>query len=184
MNFRFENLDETTRRYMAQELSRDLVYGTLYLSPRLTPEGRAAYPVLLEEVLHWYDPEWLDDALRYSGYLVALEERRAGGDEPVQVHVPTTAAEMLATDEFNRYYMRGVCLRALAEGVGIVEVYRGRESVEPRAASQAMVGRQLSAAALLEDLRNWPDHPPVLGLPTGYNSGLSVRLPTHVHAPK
>jgi hypothetical protein len=179
MYFRFESLDESTRRYMAQELARDLVMDTVYLSPRLSQEGRAAYPALLEEVLRWHDPEWLADALRFSGYLAVFEERRSGDDEPIQTRVPTTAAEMLATDEFNRYYMRGVCLRALAEGVGMVEVYRGRESLEPRPASQAMIGSQLSATALLEDLRSWPDQTPVLGLPTGYNSGLSVRLPTH-----
>lgn len=164
MQFRFENLDESTRRYMAQELSRDLVYGTLYLSPRLTEEGRAVYPALLEE------------ALRYADYLQPYEERRMG-DEAIQTRVPVTAAEMLATDEFNRYYMRGVCLRALAEGSGVVEVYRGRDSAEPRPASQSLVGQRLSAAALLEDLRGWPDQAPVLGLPTGYNSGLSIRLP-------
>ncbi len=177
MRFRFENLDETTRRYMAQELSRDLVHGTLYLSPRLTPEGRAVYPVLLEDALRWYGVHWLADALRYSGALAVYEDRQRGGDETSQVRVPVNAAEMLAGDEFNRYYMRGVCLRALAEGNGMVEVYRGRESEEPRAASQAMLGKTLSASALLEDLRVWPDQTPVLGIPTGYNSGLSVRLP-------
>lgn len=177
MQFRFENLDESTRRYMAQELSRDLVYREVYLSPRLTEEGCAAYPALLEEALRWHDPEWLADALQYADYLASHEERRTDGDEPIQARVPTTAAEMLATDEFNRYYMRGVCLRALDEGMGVVEVYRGRDSAEPRPASQTMVGQRLSAAALLEDLRGWPDQAPVLGLPTGYNSGLSIRLP-------
>lgn len=177
MHFRFENLDEITRRYMAQELSRDLVRGTLYYNPRLTAEGRAVYPVLMEEALRWYDPHWLADALRYAGYLKAYEERQTGGDQPIQARVPETAAEMLATDEFNRYYMRGVCLRALAEGIHVVEVYRGRESLEPRTASQALIGRQLPADVLLEDLRGWPERSPVLGIPTGYNSGLSVRLP-------
>lgn len=177
MRFRFESLDETTRRYMAQELSRDLVHGTVYLSPRLTAHGRAAYPALLEEALHWHSIHWLADALRFGDYLSAYEERRGGDEDPIQTRVPVTAAEMLATDEFNRYYMCGVCLRALAESNGVVEVYRGRDSAEPRPASQAMIGRQLSAAALLDDLRDWPERAPSLGLPTGYNSGLSVRLP-------
>ncbi len=177
MEFRFENLDEITRRYMAQELSRDLIYGKLYYSPRLTPEGRAVYPILLEEALRWHTPHWLADALRYSGYLRTTEERHAGGDEPIQARVPETAAEMLAFDEFNRYYMRGVCLRALAQGLESVEIYRGRESVEPREASEALIGKQLPADRLLEDLRTWPEQSPLLGFPTGYNSGLSLRLP-------
>lgn len=177
MEFRFENLDEITRSYMAQELSRDLIRGTLYYSPRLTAEGRPVYPILLEEALRWHNPEWLADALRYSNYLRTTEERRTGDDEPIQARVPETAVEMLAFDEFNRYYMRGVCLRALADGYESVEIYRGRESVEPREASEALVGKRLPAAALLEDLRGWPEKTPVLGFPTGYNSGLSLRLP-------
>lgn len=183
MHFRFENLDELTRRYMAQELSRDLVLGKVYLSPRLTQEGSAAFPALMEDTLQWHDPHWLADALRYFGYLETYEERHSGDEQPTQVRVPGSAAEMLATDEFNRYYMRGVCLRALAEGIDSVEVYRGRDSLEPRSASQALTGQRLSAAQLLEDLRGWPEKTPVLGVPTGYNSGLSVRLPTPAPTP-
>lgn len=178
MHFRFENLDESTRRYMAQELSRDLVLGTVYLSPRLTQEGRAAFPALMEDALQWHDPHWLADALRYFGHLAPYEERQSGGEQVIQARVPSSAAEMLAADEFNRYYMRGVCLRAIAEGIDKVEVYRGRDSLEPRATSQALIGEQLPASQLLEDLRQWPEQSPTLGIPTGYNSGLSVRLPS------
>jgi hypothetical protein len=176
MGFEFANLDETTRRYMLQELEHDLAQGTLYLSPRLSPEGRASYPDLLAEALRTHDDSWLAEQLRRRGDLNPYEERHTAEGDLVTARLPANAPEVLAGDDFNRFYMRGLCARALAEGVGVVEVYRGRASAQPRPESQALIGQSLPAADLLEDLRAWP-RPPVLGIPTGFNSGLTLRLP-------
>jgi hypothetical protein len=181
MAFHFENLNEETRRYMLQELAHDLEQDALVLSPRLNQAGRAVYPGLLEEALRAHDEQWLAEQLRQGDYFRTHEERLTPDGESVEVRVPITAAEMLAADEFNRFYMRGLCLRALDEGIEAVEVYRGKEAAAPRPTSEARIGESLPARQLLDDLRAWPQTEPVLGIPTGFNSGLTVRLPV-VHS--
>jgi hypothetical protein len=46
-----------------------------------------------------------------------------------------------------------------------------------RSASEAKIGTQVDARALLADLRSHQGLEPALGLPPGPNSGLSVELP-------
>jgi hypothetical protein len=84
---------------------------------------------------------------------------------------------MLAEGEFNRYYCRGLCQRALEVGIEEVEVYRAKAVTTPRPESQRLIGRRLSARSLLNDLRTSQGVEPALGVPPGPNSGLSVRLP-------
>jgi len=72
--------------------------------------------------------------------------------------------------------MRGVCARAIAEGRPEVEVYRARLSMEPRPGSEALEGRRLPAAALLDELRGGADEPLAGGALGQPGSGLSVRL--------
>lgn len=91
--------------------------------------------------------------------------------------VPVTAPDTLAEGEFNRFYVRGLCLRAIEKGIPEMEVYRGKPVRQPRPESKAMIGKRISAQILLEDLRQSPGVEPALGLPPGPNSGLTVRLP-------
>lgn len=176
----YANLDEVTRRHMLEELERDLALRTLYISPRLTDEGAEAYPELLQEAIENHDDAWLADELRSHDYLHQVEERWKGEAELIPARVPYIAADTLAESEFNRYYIRGLCARALAEGFSEVEVYRGKEVQEPRPASQAKIGKHFPARALLGDLRRAHGVESVLGVPAGPNSGLTVRLPAAV----
>jgi len=84
------------------------------------------------------------------------------------------APQTLAEGEFNRYYIRGLCTRVIAEGGGPVEVYRVRDSAWVRPGSEALIGTQIDAEQLLDDLRVHIGEEPTL-LPD-VNSGLSVRL--------
>lgn len=91
--------------------------------------------------------------------------------------VPVTAPDTLAEGEFNRFYARGLCARAIADGIPDVEVYRGKQVQRPRPESQSKIGNRINVKALLEDLRKSQGVEPALGLPPGPNSGLTVRLP-------
>jgi len=70
------------------------------------------------------------------------------------VRVPKNAPQTLAEGEFNRYYIRGLCARAIAEGIDEVVVYRGKAVKDPRTESQAKIGKRFNARVLLRDLRN------------------------------
>jgi hypothetical protein len=107
---------------------------------------------------------------------VDFEMRRTPSGGETTAKLPDMAARMLAEGDFNRYYMRGICVRAIEETRQVVEVYRARLSLEPRKESAQLEGHRLPAQDVLDYLRGQPPSDEVmiaLGRP---NSGLSVRL--------
>jgi len=126
------------------------------------------------------DEVTLAERLRGTGRLREIEHRRSprGWGRFHEVRVPYTAAETLAEGEFNRFYIRGLCLRALAEGIAKVVVYRAKSVSDPRPESLRLIGRPVDAEALLNDLRiHSGEEEPAMKVPGGPNSGLSVQLP-------
>lgn len=178
MSLNLANLDEQTRRYMRAELKEDVARGQLYVSQRLSPTGEADWPALLEAAIDAGDDASLARELQTGGRLNAYETRRTPSGGTTTAKVPATAAETLAEGEFNRYYIRGLCRRALEEGLGMVEVYRAKQVSRPRPESERLIGQQVDPQALLDDLRTNIGTDTALGLPAGPNSGLSVRLPS------
>ena len=173
------DLDDETRAAMLTEVEHDVAAGVLYISPRLSPTGADDYPELLRDAVLHGDDATLAASLASAGRLLTHETARhpRGGADIIK-NVPVTAALTMAEGEFNRFYSRGVCVRALAEAgpSAKVTIYRARESANPRSASIALVGTTPSAAELLEDLRTHIGMDTALGLPPGPNSGLSVHL--------
>jgi hypothetical protein len=164
---------------MVEEVDRDTVRGILYLSPRLTERGRRDWSGLLRAAAESGDERRLADSLRGTGRLREVEYRqsRRGRGRIQEARVPVTAPMTLAEGEFNRFYIRGLCLRALALGIAEVEVYRAKTVEVPRHDSVRMVGSKLPAVRLLEDLRaHSGEGEPALRVPGGPNSGLSVHL--------
>lgn len=175
MIIRYESLDAAVRLAMVRELELDQSNETLYISPRLTEAGARAWPALLREAAEKHDDAWLAVSLRSRGYIRAEEQRRNPTGGFTTAKVPHTAPETLAEGEFNRLYARGLCAQVVASGSSEVQVYRGKDVQNPRAESEAMIGRRISASALLNDLRTAKGVGPALGLPPGPNSGLTVR---------
>lgn len=168
--FDFKDLDAAVREHMESEFNLDLSSGNLYLGPRLTPAGVAAWPNLLLEAIHTGNEQQLTSALGAVGgpYLHAVES--ATGKK-----TPRNAAAVLAESEFNRFYIRAVCQRSLVLGRP-VEVYRARSSSSPDAASEQKIGARPDASELLADLRSSTGIATALGLPPHPNSGLSIRI--------
>ena len=174
MPLQYQNLDPTTRRYAIAELDDDLKSGAFHASERLRPTAVAEYQRLLRESIRYYDDLWLEQ--HASDLLVDFETRQTRSGGQTTAKIPEMASRMLAEGDFNRYYMRGVAMRAIEEGRQIVEVYRARLSLEPRPDSAEAEGQRLQAREVLDYLRGAIDTPPGdvrLGRP---NSGLSVRL--------
>jgi len=176
MSLQLENLDTTTRQFMLSEVAHDIASNTLYVSNRLNPNGRAAWPELLRESIEHHDIQWLADALRSRGYMASTEQRRKPTGGYTDAAVPVTAPDTLAEGEFNRFYIRGLCQRVLQQGSGSLIVYRAKDVSAPRAESQALIGTPIDAQQTLADLRANPGIDTALGLPPGPNSGLSIRL--------
>ena len=176
MSLRYEGLDEQTRRLMSEEVERDVSNGNLYMSKRFNDAGEQGYVSLLREAIDEHDDSWFADELRNRNYINDREQRRTKNGYTM-VKVPHTAPDTLAEGEFNRFYVRGLCRKAVEDGISEVEVYRGKDVSQPRPESEAMLGTRFSAEDLLEDLRQSPGVEPALGLPPGPNSGLTVRLP-------
>jgi hypothetical protein len=179
MTLYFENLDDRTRQLMLDEMEYDIENNQLHISPFLSGQGERDYPNLLREAIQNGNDETLAQSLREHRRILKTLPRRqpkAGGYSIAAT--PENAAQVLAESEFNRYYIRALARRAIEDGISELVVYRAKPARNPRPESEARVETTLSPEALLEDLRAHPgDEPPTLGVPSGPNSGLSVRLP-------
>jgi len=105
------------------------------------------------------------------------EESRNTKNGTVIARVPLNAHLILAEGEFNRFYIRALCRKAISKGK-IIEVYRAKQVDNPRTESQVLIGKSLDPQKLLDDLRQHIGVDIILGVPAGPNSGLSVRLKT------
>lgn len=175
MALHYENLDKSTRLFMLSKVDSDLSHGRLYISERLNELGKQNYASLLKEAIEHHNDAWLAQQLRLRGYMKDYEQYKKRGRGFTR-RVPRTAPETLSEGEFNRFYIRGLCVGVIEKDMNHVEVYRGKSVNQSRPESEAMIGRKLSAGTLLEDLRKSIGVDTALGLPPGPNSGLTVRM--------
>ena len=176
MSLNLENLDGRTRKLMIRELEADVAADNVYISARLSEIGRGEYVDLLKQAMRSQGDLWLAAQLRSVGRMNPSIMRRSLMGS-VEVTMPATAPVTLAEGEFNRFYARGLCVRALEDEKRELEVYRARPTLP---AGQEMadlkVGARVNVDLLLEKLRAHQSLDEALGLPPGPNSGLSVRL--------
>ncbi|MGD1076673.1 MAG: hypothetical protein ABR903_11435, partial [Thermodesulfovibrionales bacterium] len=138
--------------------------------------GQQEYPRLLREATEKHDESWLSSQLRSGGKFNASETRNLKTG-PISAKVPSNAPDMLAEGEFNRFYLRGLCLRAIRDNIPNLIIYRAKPVSNPRPESELTIGSAVAPQALLDDLRRNIGIDTFLGLPSGPNSGLSARLP-------
>jgi hypothetical protein len=146
---------------MLAELQRDIASGVLYYGVNLSEAGKARWPELLRQAIEEHDDDWLVQKLTARGIMITTGKYKAA---------------MLAEGEFNRFYVRGLCVRTISEGGSTVVVCRAKSVSDPRPESMALIGKRISAGALLRDLRTAQGKTPALGIPAGPNSGITVRL--------
>lgn len=171
------DLDERTRALMQVEVDYDLAHHQLYLSPLLSAQGQRDYLGLLRTAIATGTPGWLAENLRYRRRLMRTMPRYKPTGSYVVSRRPVTAAERLAEDEFNRYYIRAICRRALEDRIDFLVVYQARPAVNPDPESAPAGETILSPKALLDEVRAHPGESIYLQMPAGLNPGLSVQLP-------
>lgn len=175
-SFEFPQLDAMTRSAMTEEFEADVASERLYIGKRLNELGEAAYRDALPDALRNGSPEALQAKLEpvpgdlWIPGIIAKNGRRSTTN--------VTAAQTLAEGEFNRFYMRAICLRAISEGDGRVKVRRGKQVANPRSDPSVKVKEKdvLDAVLVLEDIRRHPGEDTSLGVPRGPNSGLSLEF--------
>ena len=177
MGLYYESLDARTRELMLDEMNLDISQNKLVISPFLSGQGVRDYPQLLRQAIETGDDNTLATALQQQRRLLRSYTRRSPEHGYAIVSVPNNAADLIAESEFNRYYIRALALRAIENGLHELVVIRARPAAQPRAQSEALLETTLDPAAVLEDLRAHPGETPLLGVPGGPGSGLSVRLP-------
>ena len=173
MNFR--DLDGRIRGCMLDEIRSDYADGTLYISNRLSARGRLDWPDLLAAAAEHGSEDDLAVELRRYGRMEVQEVSHRRGKAYLKA-MPSDAPVTLAEGEFNRFYVRAICMAAIDDGQADVGVYRAKEVRQPRRASLMLDGTTLDAASLLIDLRNHQGVDTALGLPPGPNSGMSAHL--------
>ena len=171
-------LRDEVRAAMVSEVERDTAADRWHKSPRLTEAGVVAFPALLLDAVRAGSPASLVRELNAGGRLKHTEDRKTS--KSGKAEVPYPAAETLGEGEFNRYYCRAVCRLAVERGGpdAVAEAYRAKAVANPRSASASVVGERVSAAAVLEELREVTnsDTRTKHGIPGGPNSGVSVRF--------
>lgn len=176
MSLDLVHLDSYTRRFMLAELETDFAAGTLYLSPQLSEAGLSQYCRLLRAAILAGTEASFAEALGAQD-AVSPPSR---WQHPREIGAAEALADVtvrLAEREFHRFYLRGLCCRALDQGVKTLVIYRARPADPGRSPADAMIGVRIDARSLLEDLRGAFRSLPPHGLPQCRDPGLSARLP-------
>lgn len=154
MSFEFKQLDADTRRLMLEEIDRAHRTGNIYSSKRFNDAGNEQWVPLLREAASNHNEHWLAYQVEAQGLMKEYEEAKKKLGGYTTKHVPHTAAETLAEGQFNRFYVLAIARRALGHGQQTVTVYRAKERADPRPESEALIGNQLSADELIQELRS------------------------------
>lgn len=171
------HLDERTRQLMLNEVEYDIERNQLHISPVLSGQGQRDYPNLLLKAIESGNEETLATHLRLHRRLERAAPRKRTSGGFTIASTPVNAAETLAESEFNRYYIRALCRRAIEDNIPFVVVYRAKPVRTPRPQSEEVVETTIEPGKLLTDLRQHPGEATELGVPGGPNSGISIRLP-------
>ncbi len=168
MSFNFVDLNRATRDFMVKELEADISVGRVYISRRALPRTEPVYYDAQRVAFATGDTDSLNLAIAVSGMFAAVQS------DGKNINV-RAAAGSLGDGQFVAYYVRAICLRAIAEQRAI-EIYRGRAALQPRPASEALIGTRPDPAALLNELRSNSLQPWNFTEVGKVNSGLLVKL--------
>lgn len=174
MPFNFRDLNDDTRRFMVDEIEAAIREDNLYFSKRFNQAGEEEWPELLLKAAKEHNEHWLAYQLESRGLIKGLEGSRTPSGGYTIKHVPHTAAETMAEGQFNRYYILGLCRRALVEEKAKVFVYRAKEVRNPRPESSRIIGQSRDPSELIDQIR--PRQSSLRHELLRPNSGLSVHL--------
>ena len=167
------NLNDIIRKLMLHEVEYDAQRGNTFLTPRLNRTGQITYLAKLKHAIESQDAAWLAEQLH--GYFDSIEFRNSKKGT-IASDVPNNANETIAESEFNRFYMRALCLFAVEKEIKHLIVCRAKHAGSTKPTARVKVGSSIAPQKLLNDLRDNVGRKTRLGLGEP-SSSLSVRLP-------
>lgn len=168
----FPDLDEQTRLNMISELEQDIRTGMFYNPVSMTDYGLMNYKKVLRTCFERGNVQTLINSLT-SDYFKQYDNNGR--------KIPSNIREMIAFNDFNRYYIRALLLRAINEKK-ILHVYRAKQVKNERKESETAINNVYFDERKMRNMLNlFRDYrklfnmkpQPVLLKP---NSGLSLRF--------
>ena len=178
MGLRYENLDDITRKYMLEEIDMDIRSDKVYRSSYLTQSGQGDFPELMRQAAETGNDDTLATSLK-GKFNRTTQRKRPKNAGYYTADVPMNAAEVLSESEFNRYFCRGLCRRAMGESIARLQVFRAKAVAAPRPESERKIGLLVEPSITLIDIRKSQEHgvEMALGIPPGPGSGITLRIP-------
>ena len=175
MPLHLENLDyENVRELMLNEFESDVRTGRIFLSNRLKKSAHTTYLDSMKTAIKSGDDDSCASQLEMNNCFEEYETKQVKG-KLIKSKVPYSACSTLSEGEFNRFYLRGICIKAVEEEKEI-EIYRAKRVAEARPDSNQKIGTRRDPATLLADLRTNIGANLIEGVPSGPNSGLSGKI--------
>jgi hypothetical protein len=177
MSLHLKQLDRRTRALMLEEIDEAETVGSLHMSELLSVHGKINYATLFKHAVKNGNDETFAQALvareSFKGHEIRVVE-----DKTLWIEInPHVAASNLAEAEFNRYYVRAICKRALQDGISTVTLYDANEKNGSSAEFETLMNKAIDAAALLRDLKGGA----ALHSNLKPNQSLSVKIEYHLH---
>ena len=178
MAMNFEELDDTTRRYMSQEFEAEIASSNPYLGKNLSAEGRTVFPELMREAINTGNEATLGASLNRADLWNEVETyKRNGVVRERRINV-RQASERLALTEFNTWYVRGLASRLIDEGVTHCQAYRAAEPKWEPAVCTAHEDKVFTVQEIYEGHRAgyWPlENPAAVSIPFGPGCHHTIR---------
>ena len=171
MKYNFLDLNTEIRKLMREEVVIDENNGTLSKSTRFNDNGNLNYLTILLKNIESGDEESLSSEL--VDLFNTKEVSRDKKDNTIEKNVPADAHQIFANTEFNRFYMRALCVFALKNNKSL-EIYRAKQSLNNRPESNILEGTKIEdieqALSVLRDNKQYYNF---IAKP---NSGLSLKF--------
>jgi hypothetical protein len=167
--------DDKVRELMLEEVEYDIKKGKIYFSPRLNDESKEKYLELLKKSIQEGDDKSFANNILKSGCFKPVMSKKTRSGKSEMARVPNDAHFILAEGEFNRYYLRAICLKAIANNKEL-ELYLSKPVESQRFEAKKLVGEIVNPTDLLNDLRENVRIDSALGLSQGPNSWLSAKI--------
>jgi len=177
--YKFEELDDITRKWMLEEFHIEENSNAPYRSSRLSERGLKIFPKEMEKAIIEGNEESLSKALMNPDYWNPSESYMSKNGIRSRAINPNSAAQFLARTEFIIWFTRGFARRLIEEGETLCQVIRVAPADEPRGECRSHENKIYKILDIYNAhrVRYWPHpgKPDALSIPTGTNCHHSIR---------